>query len=208
MRTAGIPARSVSFSPSISTSVRDYVNRCESLLVSRYFMYKQLYFHPIRRVYNLHLGDFLARHLPDGHFPATLDGLLSVSDSEIAVAMSKAARDPALPGHDPARRILTRQHFRLLYQATGQTILDDPRRAEEIYNAAAGEFGGENVKFDSIRAGGGAVSFPVALKHGRIESSLIVSDTLNQIPQVAADFVFVSPERKKEATKWLQDQAV
>lgn len=31
----------------------------EPLLWARYFMYTQLYFHPIRRIYDIHLRDFL-----------------------------------------------------------------------------------------------------------------------------------------------------
>jgi HD superfamily phosphohydrolase len=31
----------------------------EGLMVARYFMYKQVYLHPIRRVYDIHLIDFL-----------------------------------------------------------------------------------------------------------------------------------------------------
>ena len=33
----------------------------EALLLARYFMYSQVYFHPIRRIYDIHLKEFLGR---------------------------------------------------------------------------------------------------------------------------------------------------
>ena len=38
----------------------------ESLLLARYFMFKQVYFHHVRRIYDLHLLDFLKLWLPNG----------------------------------------------------------------------------------------------------------------------------------------------
>jgi HD superfamily phosphohydrolase len=42
------------------------VHSAEGLLLARYFMYTQLYFHHVRRIYDYHLKEFLKRWLPDG----------------------------------------------------------------------------------------------------------------------------------------------
>lgn len=38
----------------------------EALLLARYFMFSQVYFHPVRRIYNIHLKDFLKERLKGG----------------------------------------------------------------------------------------------------------------------------------------------
>ena len=35
------------------------IQSAEALLWARYFMYSQVYFHPVRRIYDIHLADFL-----------------------------------------------------------------------------------------------------------------------------------------------------
>jgi uncharacterized protein len=36
-------------------------------MIARHFMYKQVYLHRIRRVYDIHLKDFLLEWLPSGN---------------------------------------------------------------------------------------------------------------------------------------------
>ena len=38
----------------------------EGLMLARHFMYKQVYMHPIRRVYDIHLKDFLKSWIAGG----------------------------------------------------------------------------------------------------------------------------------------------
>ncbi len=40
----------------------------EALLFARYFIYSQMYFHPIRRIYDIHLKEFLRAWLSGGEF--------------------------------------------------------------------------------------------------------------------------------------------
>ncbi|MCB7130206.1 MAG: HD domain-containing protein, partial [Candidatus Brocadiales bacterium] len=44
------------------------IHSAESLLLARYFMFSQVYFHSIRRIYDIHLMDFLKLWLPGGKF--------------------------------------------------------------------------------------------------------------------------------------------
>jgi hypothetical protein len=43
------------------------LNSAEALLLARYFMFGQVYFHPVRVAYDIHLVDFLKAWLPDGN---------------------------------------------------------------------------------------------------------------------------------------------
>src|SRR5581483_5225554 len=44
------------------------LHSAEALLLARYFMYTQLYFHPVRRIYDSHLKDFLGSWLRSGKY--------------------------------------------------------------------------------------------------------------------------------------------
>ena len=87
----------------------------ESLLLARYFMFKQVYFHHVRRIYDLHLLDFLKRWLPDGTFPTNADEHLSMSDPAIIAEMQRVSADAAHPAHGAALRFMNRKHYRHVY---------------------------------------------------------------------------------------------
>jgi HD superfamily phosphohydrolase len=65
----------------------------EGLMLARYFMYKQVYLHHIRRVYDIHLKDFLAAWLSDGKFSTELSKHLNISDVEVLTAIRSAYED-------------------------------------------------------------------------------------------------------------------
>jgi hypothetical protein len=60
---------------------RGGLESAESLLWARYFMYTQLYFHPTRRIYDMHLMQFLKEWLPNGQFPTDIEAHLNLSDN-------------------------------------------------------------------------------------------------------------------------------
>ncbi len=62
----------------------------EGLMIARHFMYKQVYLHHIRRVYDIHLKDFLIEWLPGGKFSTKLNKHLNMSDVEVLSAIRKA----------------------------------------------------------------------------------------------------------------------
>ncbi len=45
------------------------LHSAEALLLARYFMFSQLYFHSVRRIYDIHLKQFLKEWLPSGQYP-------------------------------------------------------------------------------------------------------------------------------------------
>jgi HD superfamily phosphohydrolase len=84
----------------------------EGLVVARYFMYKQVYLHPVRRAYDIHLIDFLKSWLPNGIFSIALRKYIETTDVEVLAAMRKAVAAPRSSNHVFARRIHGRDHFR------------------------------------------------------------------------------------------------
>jgi len=180
------------------------LHSAEALLLARYFMFSQVYFHPIRRAYDIHLKDFLAMWLPGGRFQTDLNRHLQTTDNEVMAAILDAARDPRRTGHEHARRIVSHEHFRVLYARNPEDLAKNIEAGEAVYKSAKDQFGAEHVRHDKSPGEGGASDFPVRLKDGRVVSSLSVSDVLGKIPAAAFECVFVSREREADAKKWLQ----
>ena len=132
---------------------------------------------------------------------------LILSISPLVMTVCAAARDASLPGHDPARRIVERQHFRVLYQLNPQDLKKNPAAVSRVFRAARSKFGAEHVRLDEyVPKAGAALDFPVLVRGGRVLSSLQVSEILNHLPIAAFGYEFVSPEKLAEANSLLDAQ--
>lgn len=176
----------------------------EALLLARYFMYSQLYFHPVRRVYDIHLKDFLREWLEGGRFSTDVEDLLRMTDNEVTSGILGAARSETSPGHDAARRIVRREHFRVLYERHPADVLQNPEAGEDVLQAAVGRFGAESVRRDRYAQKATAPDFPVQRRDGSIVSSTTLSKTLSQVPLISVDYVFIEPAQADSARQWLK----
>lgn len=175
----------------------------EGLSIARYFMYTSVYFHPVRQAYNLHLQQFFERWLDGGKFSTDLDDHVRLTDNEVLTAIADAARNPDAPGHDPARRIIERDHFKLAYDRTPDEAAVNPAAGLAIKAALETKYGPENVLHHTGGGGGGNVDFPVRLLDGSVESSLALSKTLKNLPATRTDRVWITPELVEQARTWL-----
>ena len=176
----------------------------EALLWARYFMYSQVYFHHVRRIYDIHLKDFLQSWLPEGKFSTKVDDILKITDSEVIVELRKAVLDNKHPGHIHAKRIIEHDHFKVLYERNPADQSININAGQAIYEAACKEFPAESVKHDRYTQKGGSQTFPV-LHRNKILPSVELSDTLARIPVVAIDFVFIDRKHLSAAEEWLED---
>jgi len=179
------------------------VHAAEALLLARYFMYSQVYFHHTRRIYDIHLTEFLKRWLPGGKFATDIESHLRMTDNEVLAEMRAAAEDPAHRGHEPARRIARREHFRLLYQRNPDDQGVNLKSAEMIHAHAASRFGAESVRSFRYTETSNPIEFPVLMPDGRTGSSLNTSEVLRRIPVVSVEYVFIDPAKRADAEKWL-----
>ncbi|GIX16061.1 MAG: HD domain-containing protein [Rhodothalassiaceae bacterium] len=176
----------------------------EALLLARYFMYSQVYFHPVRRIYDIHLKDFLTEWLPNGQFPTDLDKLVTLTDNEVLSGLLASARKGCRKGHVHAKRIRERQHFKVLYERNPTDVERNEDAGAAVYRAAVEKFGAEHVRHDSYRQKGGVFDFPVLRRNGEVVSALALSDTLKNLPLVSVDYVFVSRDKYDVACRWLK----
>jgi uncharacterized protein len=182
----------------------------EALLTTRDALYEGLYFHPVRRIYDHHLGQFLRAALgtpllPQGEiggFPENLERHLSLSDNEVFSAIRVANLDTPAPGHRWARRLERREHFRLLYRSRQQ---QDVPLARQIAVAAREEFGPAQVVYDPVERKPGRLDFPLLGRNGA-QSAQASSRLLRELPPVSAEYVFIAPEVRDQARLWLQGE--
>ncbi|MGH2596025.1 MAG: HD domain-containing protein [Actinomycetota bacterium] len=177
----------------------------EALLMARYFMYSQVYFHRVRMVLDLHLVDYLQELQPAG-FPTGVPEFLATTDDQLIAQMYQAAADDAATGHKSAARLLRRGYFRVLYEPPPQDRLITKRAGELVFEAAKGQLGENNVKYARQLDEGGEIDFPVLLRNGGIASSLAMSEVLSKLPPIRPEYVFVAPELRDEAAAWLEGQ--
>jgi len=178
---------------------RGGVEAAEALWLARYFMFSQVYFHPTRLVYDQHLKDFLKAWLAEGLFPTDVEGHLALTDAEIAAAMRSAARDSGMPGHDPARRIIERDHFRVVYQRRPE---DGTFEVNALHEAARAEFGESNIRYGGSPKRGDA-DFPVRDRDGVSVPVLSLSPVLAELPVSRNAYIFAAPDLRDEVETWL-----
>jgi HD superfamily phosphohydrolase len=203
---AEVAQREESTSPELGVTVGG-LHAAEALLLARYAMRSQVYFHRTRRVYDLHLADFLTSWLKNGQFSTRLRDHLAMSDARVLNAVYTAARSSAESKRDLrtlARRITHRdRRFALLYERKAGDVHLNADGAEIIANAGASKFGAAVVRFDAGGEDSEPGTFPVRERDGSIVASGDASELVSKIPASRYEFVFVDPDRLEDARSWL-----
>ncbi len=185
------------------------LHSAEALLLARYFMFTQVYFHPVRRIYDVHLGEFLKEWLPGGAFTSDPAQHLEMTDAEVLVGLRQSAQNPDAPGHEPARRLIHREHFKVLWERNQPDLEKNSDAGRVIFEAAGEEFGQDKVRRPPpINPRAATIDFPVLLRGDRISSAQSESDVLQKLPPIASDNVYVEPALRDQARTWLRGNIV
>jgi HD superfamily phosphohydrolase len=200
--------------PPVLGCTRGGLQSAEQLLLARYFMFSQVYHHPTRLAYNEHLKEFLKRWLPGGVFPTDVKGHLSCDDSDVLVAIKAAAANPADAGHEPAVRIIRRNHFREAYEKKAATKGkkgsgeedqgDTSADVRALAEAAAEKFGRERIAYGAPPSNKKPPDFAVRSRDGRSsEWASGLSDVFPKLPQSPDEYVLADTEIREEVRRWL-----
>lgn len=92
---------------------RDGIHTFESLILARYQMSTQVYYHRLRRVYDLYLKNYF-RCLDANGFD-TPEKIIGWDDIKAMNRLFLDAAEPGSPGHQWAYRIVNRQHHKDVY---------------------------------------------------------------------------------------------
>ena len=184
---------------------RGGLESAEALMLARYFMFAQVYYHRTRLAYDEHLKDFLVAWLPGGVFPTDPGEHLQYTDDRVLNAIRQAAQDDGAPGHTHAARILNRGHFREAYRRQPDDIGSRSIATEVIADAAATEFGEDNVRYGRSPRRNEPPVFPVYFDKEKSLSSTSVSDLLGTLPASRDEYVLVEPSIREKARKWISE---
>ncbi|HCU34396.1 MAG TPA: phosphohydrolase [Armatimonadetes bacterium] len=176
----------------------------EALLLARYFMYSQVYFHHVRRIYDLHLADFLAEWLPGGQFSVEIDQHLAMTDHEVMAALRDAADAPGNRGHDSAASIYRRNHYRLIYKPSSDDVSVFPDACGKVCAALETRYGAHSVRVDRYSPRGDIPDFSVVCD-GEAHSAAAVSDVVADMPLAKTAYVFIRPAHEEDAKRWLRN---
>ena len=175
------------------------VHSAEALLLARYSMFSQVYLHPVRRAYDLHLKDFLKEWLPQG-IPTETSEFLDLSDVEVLAAIRQRAKGDS----DAAMRIANRLHFKVGYRWNPVDLALNQEAGKVVSQSFIDRYGEDRVRWDNYVPSGHLIDFPVLQPDDRILSSLEISDLLQRIPISAIDFVFVHPSIRDDAQDYFR----
>lgn len=181
------------------------IQSAEALLMARYFMFSQVYFHKIRMIYDCHLIDFLKDSLPSGRFETDIESHLRLTDSEIIADIRQAGYDEGRDGHKWARRLANRKHFRVLDPGRPQEAAQNPKMAEAICQAAQDKFGTDFARAACPSSKESKLEFPVLMENEELQSSLAVSKVFASLPVPTPGYVYVDEGILDEARKWLAE---
>jgi HD superfamily phosphohydrolase len=175
----------------------------EGLVIARYFIFSQVYYHHTRRVYDLHLIDFLKAWLLGGSFPTSVDDFLKYSDAEVLAAIREASSAPSSPGYGLASRIDSRKHFKRLYTSipedkAGGVLIPGKR----MFDLAIKEFGTDLIRHDYLPPKNVSPDFPVREYDSTIHSSLKLSSVLQNIPALEVDNIYCDRSILDDASIW------
>lgn len=197
------------------------LHSAEALLLARYFMYEQVYLHPIRRIYDKHLIEFMKTLYGENGYQFDVGFHLSQTDNEVISAMRKADLDAETPGHSAARAILRRGHYKRVYgrNPTDEKIvkgaIEDGRlvpamegadlsAAAFLFDELQKEFGSEKLRYDSYAQGSNPNLFPVLMPDNRIEESTELSSILKNMPLTNINFIFSARDISEDVTSWIE----
>jgi len=173
-------------------------------MLARYFMYSQVYLHHIRRIYDIHLKDFLKRWLKYGVFSTDISDHLSLTDEEIISAFWAVAFDEKHSLHEEAKRIVRRYHFKVGYERNPSHYEKNPNVCIDIFKAACIEFGTDNLRYDCYFETSRYNDFPVKCRNNEVVSCTSISSVFNNLPVVAIEYIFVNRDNLDKFTKWIK----
>ncbi len=181
-----------------------YIHAAEALLLARYFMYTQVYFHDVRRAYDRHLQDFLQAWLDGGKFSADWRNLIHFSDHEVIAAIRLSAADSTDRLHGLAKRLVSRQHFRTVFELMAAHKQRRPTIFRDLLDFALAAYGPERVRSDQYGPRSETNDFTVLTDNDTAQNSLQVSEVIARLPTIEFGLIFVDPALKDRAQREIE----
>jgi hypothetical protein len=189
----------------------DGIHAAEGLIIARYMMFTQIYFHKTRVIYDFHLAEAIKEILADhgGVFPMPtspeeVEKYLQWDDWRILGALS---------GLDTAHgtALKNRMHYRLAYQTKEVADTDDIARVDDALETLRAK-GIDAVRRDSSKSwykfDNPASEILVSFDYGQAEDTVSpmsdCSPAVRGLPPVRQSRIYVPMERRGDARQVIQ----
>lgn len=128
-----------------------------------------------------------------------------MDDARLQVALHDAASTSSAPGHEHAKRIVNRRHFKVAWSLNAADLRLNQNACAIIAEALTTRYGAENVRKDTYSKAQ-RTDFPVLMRDGKINWAQSVSDVVRNLSlsPLATEFVLVEPTLRDEARDWLR----
>ncbi len=177
------------------------MHAAEGLLLARYFMFTQVYFHQIRRIYDIHLTRVIQEALNEltgcREFPKDVEKYLNIDDHTIFSFIEKKAKEGKL---EEATFIQNRTRYRLAEQTGEYAYGEEVDKFEKLSNRLSDKLGQEFViKDKSIKAHynydykKGEERLLVMLKNKQTRDIAFMSKVIENLYEICQYRVYVHP---------------
>jgi uncharacterized protein len=170
----------------------------EGLIIARYFMFTQVYFHKTRAIYDYHLQKVLADLLPGHVFSIpmgkNLDGYLQWDDWRVLGLLQRGK------GGEDGRRLASRDHFREVIHTPETPSADELERLTR-WRDALGELLAAEIPAEKswYRAGPADVQILVDKPTFEVEPLSKYSSTVRNMEPTRQVRLYSRPEQRAEA---------
>ena len=215
-----LPPRKIGERSEISIGIEHGgIHPTEALLVARYFMYMQVYFHRVSTAYNTHCERFVEAFLKvryGGFWPIDPDNFIKFTDNEILSEIYEASQNRLAVGYLEAKRIQDRNHFQLAYEFRPKEIhmFAVDRVKAELENKLASEFTETDYSLILSRNQGGkrtpALKDDFSVWNRRVEPDKIefgktYSKILDKLVSPSQDFVIADRQKKNDIKTCIEE---
>lgn len=184
------------------------LNSTEALMLARYYMFNQVYLHKVRRIYDIHLKEYIIEWLRAIKKEVDTEFIISLTDNEILSSIRSDCNDDTKRINHLARLIQRRKHFKPFYVITNKDIELNSEAGQVIYEFFSRKFGKESIKYDKYPQKVARPDFPVRLKDGNIISSQVVSEVLKHIPFITLDTLYCDRDVEKEVISYHNENKI
>ncbi len=183
------------------------IHAAEGLLVARYFMFLQVYFHNIRRIYDIHLlnliKEVLRAEIRADTYPNEIDAYLTWDDIRI---LSYAKTNSSKQKSENVNRIIDRKHFVMLDKTSDHAQGGEIENFKSRVSRLKDQIGDQNIIEDTslnapyqfqYRRGEGKLF--VIPNRGRPKDIALVSRLIESLPEIYILRVYVHPDYEDKA---------
>lgn len=180
------------------------VHAAEGLVLARYFMFTQVYFHKTRVAFDIHLREVMKQILPGGHFPppsgTELSQFLLWEDWRVLGLLNSGA------GGEHGDRIRSRNHFRQVFhtpEAPGEKDLDQLQEIKEkLGELVVAE---ESAEKSWYKTGSNDIPVISSMGEARVKPLSLHSNVVANIRPSSQVLLYVNPEDVPKAKQLVNE---